>query len=132
MDPNFWLAHITLGQAYVQKAMYQEALAEFQKTVGAPGFPGGPAFVGYALAVSGKRGDARRVLDQVKRSPPDLWAMAALATGLGDKDQAFAWLQKAREDHFIIFASIKVDPVFDSLRSDPRFTELLRSIGLER
>ena len=68
LDPNFWLAHTGLGLAYEQKALYEEAIAEYQKTVSAPGFPDGPAFVGYGLAVSGRRGEARRVLDELKQS----------------------------------------------------------------
>jgi hypothetical protein len=51
--------------------------------------------------------------------------------GLSDKDQAFEWLQKAHDAHFAVFASLKVDPVFRSLRPDPRFAQLIRSIGLE-
>ena len=132
LDPDFWLAHIYLGNAYVQKAMYREAIAEYQKTVSAPGFPDGPAFVAYGLAMSGRSGEARKALGELKLSKPPAaaWAMVALHEALGDKDQAFAALRQARDDRFIVFASIKVDPLFDGLRSDARFAELLRSIGL--
>ena len=132
LDPNFWLAHINLGAAYMQKAMYPEAIAEFQKTVAAPGFPDGLVFVAYGLALSGRSAEARKVLGTLQGSnQPTSFAMAVLYTGLGDKDQAFAWLQRARDERFIVLAAIKVDPIFDSLRSDPRFADLLRSMGLK-
>jgi hypothetical protein len=57
--------------------------------------------------------------------------MANFYAGFGYKDEAFAWINKAADDRFIVLSSVKVDPVFDSLRSDPRFTDLLRRIGLE-
>jgi hypothetical protein len=57
--------------------------------------------------------------------------MGILHTGLGNKDQAFEWLVKARDAHFVAFPSVKVDPVFRSLRTDPRYAALIRSIGLE-
>ena len=132
LDPNFWLAHNNLAMAYEQTAMYEEAIAEYKKTIPL-GFPDGLAWLGHGLAVSGKRVEARKVLDELKRATPPTagpWGMAALSTGLGDKDQAFAWLRQARDERFIILASVKVDPVFDSLRSDPRFAALLRSMGL--
>jgi TolB-like protein/Tfp pilus assembly protein PilF len=131
LDPNFWMARGYLGLAYEQQARYEEAIAEFQKTFNL--FPDvGLAYVGHGLAVSGKRSEARKVLDECQRSksaPP--WALATLYTGLGEKDQAFAWLDKAAEERFVILASIKADPVFDSLRSDPRYAALLRRMGLQ-
>jgi hypothetical protein len=74
-----------------------------------------------------------KVLDEFKRSKspfPVEWAFATLYTGLGEKDQALYWLEKAFDERFVVFASIKTDPVFDSLRSDPRFADLLKRSGL--
>ncbi|HSE38713.1 MAG TPA: tetratricopeptide repeat protein, partial [Blastocatellia bacterium] len=132
LDPNFWLAHIFLGLAYEKQGRYVEALAEFQKTISPSSYnPAGQAYVGHALALSGKRNEARKVLDEYKRSEsPASWALATLYAGLEDRDQAFAWLEKAAEERFVVLASLKVDPVFDSLRSDPRFDKLLRRMGL--
>jgi hypothetical protein len=56
--------------------------------------------------------------------------MAFMYTGLGDKEQAMAWLEKARDDRFPIIASINVDPALDGLRSHPRFVSLLRTLRL--
>jgi hypothetical protein len=81
--------------------------------------------------MSGKMSEARKVLDEYRRSKsPKAWALATLYAGLGDRDQAFAWLEKAAEERFVVLASLKVDPVFDSLHSDPRFAKLLRRMRL--
>jgi serine/threonine-protein kinase len=129
LDPNFWMARIYLGLTYEQQARYQEALAEFRKSISF--FPEALAYVGHGLAVSGKMSEARKVLDEYRRSKsPKAWALATLYAGLGDRDQAFAWLEKAAEERFVVLASLKVDPVFDSLHSDPRFAKLLRRMRL--
>ena len=129
LDPNFWMARIFLGLAYEQQAKYEQAVAEFRKS--SKVFPEAPAYVGHGLAVSGKMSEARKVLNDYSRSKsPTSWALATLYAGLGDRDQAFAWLEKAAQERFVILASLKVDPVFDPLRSDTRFDSLLQRIGL--
>jgi len=92
------------------------------------------AELGHAYAVAGKRSEAHKVLAQLEElskqrnvSPSD---MAAIYTGLGEKDQAFAWLRKACEERAGGVTTLKVNPKFDGLRSDPRFADLLRRIGL--
>jgi tetratricopeptide (TPR) repeat protein len=131
LDPNFWIARIFLGLSYVQQARNEEALAEFRKTVGL--WPGALGYVAYGLAVSGKKDEALKVLAEFKRSKSpfsESWAFATLYTALGEKDQALHWLEKSFDERFVVFASIKTDPVFDSLRSDPRFADLLKRSGL--
>jgi hypothetical protein len=82
---------------------------------------------------AGRRPEAQKVLDQLnelskhKYVPP--FHRALICVGLGEKDQAFEWLEKAYEEHFMI--GIKVNPVFDPPRSDPRFTNLLRRMNLQ-
>jgi tetratricopeptide (TPR) repeat protein len=136
LDPNFAHAHWQLGRAYEQKGMYEEAIAELQKAITLSGSsPVMVAALGHAYAVSGKSGKALKILDELKASsqrsyiPPS--SLAAIDTGLGQKDQAFAWLQKAYEERDMWLGFLKVDPDFDSLRSDPRFEDLLRRIGLQ-
>jgi tetratricopeptide (TPR) repeat protein len=141
LDPNFWFAHIYLGNAYEQKARiesnadqrrsrYEAAIAEYQKTI--PVLHDGRGWSAHGLAVAGRQNEARQVLGELKlyKPPPGSWGMAALYTGLGEKDQAFAWLEKARDERFFMLPALKVDPVFESLHSDLRFDGLLRSMGL--
>ncbi|MBZ5660149.1 MAG: protein kinase [Acidobacteriia bacterium] len=137
LDSNFYLAHNDLGYDYLEKSMYPEAMAEFEKAVTASG-RGTPALasLAYAYAVQGKKAEAQKVLDQLtelskkKYIQPRL--LARIYVGLGDKDKAFEYLEKSYEDRSIEtgFGTINVDPNFDSLRSDPRYTDLLRRMNL--
>jgi len=132
LDPNFWLARLHLGLSYELQARYDKSLAELQKTIGQAAFgPGSRAWFAHGLAVAGRESEARKLLAQLQPSEQTTWPMAAIYTGLGEKDQAFAWLDKAAGERFAVLCSVKVDPVFDSLHSDPRFAALLRRMGLE-
>lgn len=92
------------------------------------------ATLGHAYAVSGKRNEALKVLGelqgQARQKYVSPYFIALIYTGLGEKEQAFAWLEKAYEQRHPYLILIKVEPVFDSLRSDPRFAELMRKVGL--
>jgi TolB-like protein/DNA-binding winged helix-turn-helix (wHTH) protein/Tfp pilus assembly protein PilF len=132
MDPNFAMAHFELSQAYLQKRMYSEAIAELQRATELSG--GSTALtsnLAYAYAVSGRRNEAVKILnDLTKRSNGsfDAAEIALIHAGLGEKDQAMAWLEKACSERFI--PAILMRPGFDPLRSDSRFQDLLRRIGL--
>jgi len=135
MDPNFALAHNQLGQAYLQKQMHEEAIAELLKAVQLSG--GSPtciANLARAYAASGKRGEAVKLLsDLEKRSNPSYShasEIAVIYAALGDTDQAMKWLEKGYEERFN--PGVLLRPGFDPLRSDPRFEDLLRRIGLPR
>ena len=135
MDPNFIGAHVYLGRAYEQKGAHGEALAEFQKALSlSEGNSNELAALGHAYAVSGKSGEARKILDELKERSKQTYVqpiwIAAVHTALGEKDQAFEWLQKGYEDRSGWLVYLKIDPIFDSLRSDPRFADLLRRVGL--
>jgi eukaryotic-like serine/threonine-protein kinase len=134
MDPSFVASHILLGRAYVNKAMYQEALGEFQKARQIDDGPDILADMGRCYAVSGNRGEAEKILAELKqlsaRAAVSPYYFAIVYTGLGDKDQAFVWLDKAYEARSGSLGWIKLNPTFDALRSDPRFADLLRRIGL--
>ncbi len=134
MDPNFPESHRLLGSVYVQKGMYQEAIAEFKKAALLGSGPLALARLGHAYAISGKRGEAIKVLNELKElskrryvSPFDT---ALIYTGLGDKDNALESLEKAYEDRAFDLALLKVEPMLDGLRSDPRFQDLMRRLGL--
>jgi len=130
MDPNFAIAHFELGEAFVQKHSYDEAIAEFQKSIKLSGGSiSARANLAYAYALSNKRNEAVKILDDLKtRSTGNGSEIALVYVGLGEKDQAMTWLEKAYDEHFN--PSILVRPAFDPLRSDPRFQNLVHRIGL--
>jgi TolB-like protein/DNA-binding winged helix-turn-helix (wHTH) protein/Flp pilus assembly protein TadD len=135
MDPNFALAHNQLAQAYLQKHMNDEAVAELQKAAQlSGGSPTVMANLARAYAASGKRGEAVRLLNDLKKgsSPVSSHApeIAVIYVALGDTDQAMNWLEKGYEERFN--PGVLLRPGFDPLRSDPRFQDLVRRIGLPR
>jgi tetratricopeptide (TPR) repeat protein len=133
LDPNFAVGHYELGQAIVQRHMHDEAIAEFQKAIEAPGHSGAfDSNLAYTYAVSGRKEEALaivRTLEARHDQNPSVGAdIALIYVGLGDLDQAMFWLNKAYDARFK--ASILLHPAFDPLRSDARFKDLLRRIGL--
>jgi TolB-like protein/Tfp pilus assembly protein PilF len=134
LDPNFIPALTSLGSAYLQKSMYREGIAEFEKALAiSPGNTQALWRLGYAYAVTGRRAEAQKVLDELsKKKYVPAFTMAIIYTGLGQKDQAFQWLEKSYEEHDSgPFSFVKVYPIFDPLRSDPRFADLLRRMNLQ-
>jgi serine/threonine-protein kinase len=135
MDPNFASGRRSLGLAYEQKEMYAEAVAELQKALDAsPGTPFTMGALGHALAASGSRGQARRVLSEVlelsKRRYVSPYNAAVVYLGLDDKERALEWLGKALGDRSLDMIFLKVDPRLDPLRRDPQFASLLLRMGL--
>jgi len=136
MDPNSGFTYWALGRAYTEKEMYPEAIIAFKKSIPLSGdSPDELASLGCAYARSGRKAEARKIVEDLKEQSKRKYiapsVIAELYTALGEKDQAFAWLGKAYEDHDFILVLLKVEPTFDSLRSDPRFGVLLKRIGLE-
>ncbi|MGC2322456.1 MAG: tetratricopeptide repeat protein [Terriglobales bacterium] len=133
MDPNFALAHNQLAQAYLQKHMHDEAVAELQKAVQLSGdSPTCIANLARAYVASGKRSEAVKLLSDLnKRSNPGYSyasEIAVIYAALGDTDQAMNWLEKGYEERFN--PGVLLRPGFDPLRSDTRFQDLVRRIGL--
>jgi len=135
MDPNFALAHNQLAQAYLQKHMNDEAVAELQKAEQLSG--GGPtimANLARAYAASGKRSEALKLLSDLKKRSNSIYShgseIAVIYAALGDTDQAMNWLEKGYAERFN--PGVLLRPGFDPLRSDPRFQDLVRRIGLPR
>src|SRR5271165_250700 len=135
MDPHYAVAYAVLGQAYASQGCNREALPDLQKCLevsrgGAPAL----ALLGYVHARLGERDQALRMLDQLealsKRSFVTAFFIALVYAGLEDKDQAFLWLEKACEEQFNRLAYLKVEALWDPLRSDPRFAELLRRVRI--
>ena len=133
LDPNFFVVHAFLGLAYVYKSMYKESFAELEKAVAISPSNLSLTCLGYGYAAADRRLEAQKVLDQLNEISKEKYVpalhRAIICAGLGEKDKAFDWLEKAYEEHFII--AIKVNPAFDPLRSDPRFQDLLRRMNLQ-
>ena len=135
MDPNFAQAHFALGMAYEQKARYEEAIVALKKAITlSPIIPFYVSALGHAYAASGQAGEARKILDQLQELSQQRYVapheMAMIYIGLGEKDQTFAWLEKAYADRVWRLPFLKVEPRFNNLHSDPRFAELVRRVGL--
>jgi serine/threonine protein kinase/tetratricopeptide (TPR) repeat protein len=135
MDPNFMIAHHRLGLAYERKGMYEQAIAEFRQVFNlSGGRPTGTVSLAQAYALAGRREEAKKNLDELlelsKQRYVSPGSIALIYAALGDKDQAFAWLETAYKDHDLILVRLKADSRYDSLRSDPRFVDLVRRVGL--
>jgi serine/threonine protein kinase/Tfp pilus assembly protein PilF len=133
LQPGFSFAHFYIGASYAMKGMYAEAIAEYLKENSNEGETTSvQAYLGYAYAMSGKHGEALTILNKLKAtkeyvSPAEL---AILYAGLGDKEEAFQSLERAYEAHDLQLQYLKVEPHYDSLRSDQRFAGLMRRVGL--
>ncbi len=135
MDANALDAHIFLGFAYIQHRKHDEAIAEFQKVVTlSERNPSLLGLLGYGYAVAGKRGEAQAILKELdelqKRQHVSSLEIALVYIGLEEREQAFAWLEKAYHERAWVLGFLKVEPIFDPLRSDPRLTELMRRVSL--
>jgi eukaryotic-like serine/threonine-protein kinase len=139
LDPSFPPAYIFLPAVYEQTGMYNQAIAGFQKAITLRGATSlGSSLpmsgLGHVYAVSGRKREAQAVLDELKQLsrhefvPAD--DIALIYAGLGEKDQAFLWLEKAYEERAFRLSWLKVEPRWDSLRPDPRFADLMRRVGL--
>jgi TolB-like protein/Tfp pilus assembly protein PilF len=133
LEPGFGLAHQGLGVAYVLKGMYPDAVAELQTASRLMAGPRRMALLGWGYGVMGKTSDARRILndflDQDRRGPFPALAIAQVYIGLGDKDRAFHWLDKAVGQRDLDLL-LQYDSPYAPLRSDPRFAGLLHRMKL--
>jgi TolB-like protein/tetratricopeptide (TPR) repeat protein len=140
LAPEFFLALETLGSAYLHPKVrkYHEALEVVERM---SAYPSSSAryLRPWILALMGDRAQAEHLLAQLgvdpagERAPPGYLTMmlAGAYAALGDKDQAFRWLYRARDDRLHAIALLKIEAAFDPLRTDPRFAELMHSVGLE-
>ncbi|MGH9493691.1 MAG: winged helix-turn-helix domain-containing tetratricopeptide repeat protein [Candidatus Sulfotelmatobacter sp.] len=134
MDANFSSAHLWLAQAYQQKGLLDEAMTALNIGASlAADSAYARARMGYGLAVAGKREEAKLVLDLLRSSSQNYvspYDVSIVHLGLGQTGEAFAWLQKALEERSPWMGYLGVEPQMDALRSDPRFGEMLRRVGL--
>jgi len=134
LDANFANARYTLGYAYDGKGLYAEAIAEFRKALALNDDPYVKALLVRSLAKSGRRGEAVKIVEELEsesatRYVPN-YCLAMAYTALGEKDEAFALLEKDIAEHSSFVSVLAVEPALDDLRGDPRFKVMLKRLNL--
>jgi len=135
LDPNNYMAHWFLGIAYANERRFDEAIATSEKAVAMSSkAPGALGVLGMCYGLAGRKVEANKKLDELlelnRRRYVTPVALVQVYIGLGDKDRAFAWLEKAYQERSNFMAFLKVIPMVDPLRSDLRFDDLLRRMGM--
>jgi DNA-binding winged helix-turn-helix (wHTH) protein/TolB-like protein/Tfp pilus assembly protein PilF len=134
LEPGYALARITIADAYVQQGKYDDAIAEYKQADGVIEDETNDDQIAAALALSGRRVEAIRILNhlkaQARRSYISPFNLARICISLGERGEALSYLQKAYEDQVGEFRFLKVDPRFESLHHDQRFMALLRQMNL--
>ncbi len=124
-----------MGHTYALNKQFEQAIAASQKAVDvSQRAPGALGMLGMVYALAGQKDEANKILNELlelnKRRYVTPAALANLYIGLDNKDQAFFWLEKAFQERSNYLAYLKVFPILDPLRSDPRFADLVRRVGL--
>jgi tetratricopeptide (TPR) repeat protein len=136
LDPSYSPAYQTLGDAYEAKGMPEQAFSSYQKWAEAAGFSAETiAALKQAFESGGMKGYWRKRLEMEEKEEAEtgnVWPLtrAQIHARLGERDKAFAWLEKMYSDRHERLHLVRPDPVFDGLHSDPRFDDLLNRIGL--
>lgn len=135
MDPNHYQAYWILGHTYAANHQFDEAVAAAEKAVElSDRVPGALGILGLAYGLAGRKADATKILNELLKLNESRYvtpaALVNVYLGLGDKDQTFFWLEKAYQERSNYVAYLKVFPLLDPLRSDPRFADLIRRVGL--
>jgi tetratricopeptide (TPR) repeat protein len=136
LEPNYWFAQQYAARAYIEKGMFSEAIAEARKAKEFAGVPTRPtAYLGYALAKSGRRAEARAEVEELLKlsqqhyvSP---YSIAVIYSGLGERDETLAWLERGYQQRDPRMVFLKTDAMWNDLRGDPRFQDLMRRIHFE-
>ena len=137
IDPAFATAHLWFGRPFLETGRFEEAIREVERAVELTnGSTMALAVLAHTLASAGRASEARKILGQLLARAatsylPSYW-IALVHTGLGDKDEALRWLDRACEERSSWLAWVKVEPRFDLLRDDPRFAALLRRMRLDQ
>ena len=136
IDPNHYQAHWFLALTYLANQQIDQAIATSEKAVAISNrAPAALGVLGMAYGAAGRKGEANQILNELlqlaKQRYVSPMTFVYVYTGLGNKDQSFAWLEKAHQERSNGIAFFKVSPTVDQLRSDPRFADLLKRIGLD-
>jgi serine/threonine-protein kinase len=134
LDPYFYKSYTSMGRVYIQKGMYDEAIALLQKGRSLAGeVPTILGALGQALALSGKRSEARQLLHQLQELSQHRYvacsSFALIHTGLGEKERALEILEAGCEQRQSVLVALNVHPAYDDLRGEPRFNAILKRIG---
>ena len=135
LEPNFAPALNYLARSYQAKGMDDEAMTTFHRAVEhSGGSPVMKARLGWAYAKTHKLAEAKRILRELQAEAKTRYVapclIAALYVGLGDNEQAFVWLEKAFQERDVLLMTLNVESHLDPLRSDQRFQDLVRRVGL--
>ena len=135
LDTGFHMAHGQLGLVHAQKGMFDEAIGAFKEAITlSRGNPAYLAAMGHAYGQAGMRSEALKTLQELKeistRRFVSSYFIGLVYVGLGEKVEAFRFLETACAERYLWLVYLNVDPAFDALRSDPRFRDLLRRVGL--
>jgi serine/threonine protein kinase/Tfp pilus assembly protein PilF len=135
LDPNYYLARNFLAVGYIEKKMFPEAAAEARKAIDVSPITYAKSLLVYALAKEGKTAEARAVVEDLVRLSNQRYvpgySIANAFNGLGDREKALAWLERGFQEHDVRLIFLKVDPKWNNLRSEPRFQDLMRRVGLQ-
>jgi tetratricopeptide (TPR) repeat protein len=134
LDSNNPVAYEYMGLAYLEKKMYEEAITNLRKAFNlSGGVSENAAELSFAYAANGNWAEARKILvsleDRSRHEYVPSFSLAVTYAGLGDKNRALPYLQKAYDERCDLVPTIKVSPLFESLHSEPRFQELLHKVG---
>jgi TolB-like protein/tetratricopeptide (TPR) repeat protein len=135
IEPNFWIAHMFIGMAYADKGMYEKAIAEAKRANELNPASSQPAsFLAYYLAVSGKPSEATAILDHMSKPADGRYVppthVALIYNGLGNREQALAWLDRGLAERDPKMTFLKVAKNWNNLNDDPHFQEIVRNVGL--
>src|SRR6476659_10210585 len=133
MDPGYYFAYVTLGEALDEEGAHDAAIVEFQKARALNDDPAVLGMLGRAYGLSGNRMEAEKILDQLKTLSKEryisAYSFALVYLGLGDKNEALRWLEQSYQDRAgSDIGFIRVDPLLDPLRGEPRFEALAEKI----
>jgi serine/threonine-protein kinase len=135
MDPSFARVYVTLGSAYAQMGRHEESIAMSQKAIELSGDRLKIAGLGRSYGMAGKKDEAHEVIAELQQLARERYvtpyAISLIYASMGETDEAFSWLEKACEEGVSDLIYMKVDPFLDNLRPDPRFSDLMNSVGFE-
>ena len=134
LDQNFWATHEWFGEVYERRSQFPEAIAALQKARQLDNNPLILGKLGRAYARSANRTEAQKLIGELtelsKQGYVSSTFVAEIYAGLGERDKAFEWLEKGYEERSTGMLFLKSDPLWDNLRTEPRFQDLLRRVGL--